>query len=94
MRSSKTLIKIEALTYRKYDVIFLSDCRMGCHEAAITKMLALNRNCSYKVYFNSTKDSRGVGIAIKRTIFHEVVELFKSGDENVILCKVKIKMYY
>ena len=64
---------------------------MGSHEAEIAKMLALNRNCSYKVYFNSTKDSRGVGIAIKRNIFHEVVEMFKSGDENVIMCKIKIK---
>jgi len=32
-----------------------------------------------------------VGIAIKRNIFHEIVEKYRSADENVILCKVKIK---
>jgi hypothetical protein len=91
MRSSKTFIKIEAITHRKHDIILLSDCRLGKCESDVSRMMGLNRNCSYKVYFNSTKDSRGVGIAIKRNIFHEIVDIYRSADENVILCKVKIK---
>jgi len=91
MRSSKTFIKIEALTYRKYDVIFLSDCRMGKFESNIARMMGLNRNCSYKLYVNSSKDSRGVAIAVKRSIYHEVLDTYRSPCENLILCKVKIK---
>jgi hypothetical protein len=90
-RNSKTFLKIEGATRKKQDVLFFSDCRIADKEKEFTKLMGLNMNCSYKVYINSNKDSRGVCIAIKRKIFHEVIEIFKSEDQNIILMKVKIK---
>ena len=90
-RNSKTFLKVEGITQYKNDVIFISDCRIGAKENDISRLFGLNKNASYKVYFNSNSDSRGVAIAIKRSIVHEIVETFKSEDQNVILCKVKIK---
>ena len=90
-RDSKTLIKIEGITFGKLDVIFLCDVRLGNHENEINHYFGLNRNCSYKCYWNSDRDSRGVGILIKRNVAHHVTELFKSEDQNVILMKVTIK---
>jgi len=40
---------------------------------------------------NSSRESRGVAIAIKRNISHEVLETYCTEDQNVILCKIKIK---
>jgi exonuclease III len=90
-RNSKTELKIEGVTSRKHEVLFFSDCRLGAQEEKIKKLLGLNRNCSYKVYFNSNLDSRGVGIAIKRSVYHEILDMFCSVDQNIILLKIKIK---
>ena len=35
-------------------------------------MFNLSRNGKYKIYYNSDKESRGVAIAIKASIFHVV----------------------
>jgi len=78
-------------TAKKHDILFLSDCRINQRESDITKMFGLNRNSSYKVYYNSDRESRGVAIAIKRNIFHEVIETHKSGDQKCILLKIRIK---
>ncbi len=54
--------------------------------------MGLTRNGSYKVYFNSSKESRGVGIAIKRNIKHEIVNRFVgNADENVLLLDIILK---
>ena len=54
-------------------------------------MMGLNRNCSYKIYYNSDRESRGVAIAIKRKIYHEILDTYRSDDQNILLMKVKIK---
>ena len=54
-------------------------------------MMGLNRNCSYKMYYNSDRESRGVAIAIKRKIYHEVLDTYRSEDQNILLMKLKIK---
>jgi len=69
----------------------MSDCRLKNKEVDVSRMLGLNRNCSYKLYCNSNKESRGVCVAIRRNINHEVLESYKSLDQNVLLLKVKIK---
>jgi exonuclease III len=65
--------------------------------------MGLTRNESYKVYFNSSKESRGVGIAmrnflksliffLKRNIKHEIVNRFiGNADENVLLLDIILK---
>jgi exonuclease III len=90
-RNSKSYLKIEGLTQKKLDILFICDCRLKDNEKEISKMMGLNRNASYKFYANSNKESRGVAIAIKRNIVHECLEWYKSLDQNVILCKIKIK---
>ena len=64
-RNSKTYLKIEGVTSFKHDIIFLCDLRLKDKESEIKKMFGLNRNACYKLYANSSKESRGVAIAIK-----------------------------
>jgi hypothetical protein len=81
-KNSKTMLKIEGVT----------DVRAGNRTADLSKMFSLTRHDSYKIYMNSTKDSRGVAIAVKRNIFHEVIDCVKdSVDENYILLKMTYK---
>jgi hypothetical protein len=52
----------------------------------------LTRNGSYKLYLNSTKDSRGVGIAIKRCIFNEIISTtLDNVNENYLILDMNIK---
>jgi len=89
-RNSKTFLKIEGVTSFKHDIIFLSDMRLKDKIADIKRMFGLNRHACYKLYSNSTNESRGVAIAIKSRITHEIIESFKTVDENLILLKIKI----
>ena len=88
--NNKTYLKIEGITGKKSDVIFIVDTRMGKKVKEIEKMMQLNKNGKYKLYSNSTKESRGVAIAIKSSIFHEVYETVKDINENFLILKVKI----
>jgi exonuclease III len=90
-RNSKSYCKIEGLTQGKHDVIFVCNCRLKDKSNEISRMMGLNRNASYKFYFNSSKESRGVAIAIKRNIVHEIIDQFATMDENLLLLKIKIK---
>jgi len=90
-RNSKSFLKIEGITQLKHDVLFLCDIRLKGKENDIGRMLGLNRNASYKLYANSDRDSRGVAVAIKRKIVHEIIEIYRSQDQNIILLKTKIK---
>jgi exonuclease III len=91
-RNAKTYLKIEGITGKKADIILISDIRAGCKGDDLTKLMGLTRNGSYKLYLNSTMDSRGVGIAIKRNIGHEIKTRYDGrGDENIILLDVILK---
>jgi len=88
---SKIYTKIEGVTSKKSDIIFLCDCRMGAKKAEIERMFRITRNGSYKLYSNSNKDSRGVAIAIRSDIFHEVENALLDRDENYIFLQISIK---
>jgi exonuclease III len=91
-RNSKTYLKIEGVTGKKSDIILLSDIRAKNKGEELKKMFGLTRNGSYKLYINSNKESRGVGIAIKRNIYHDIRRVYNGiGDDNVILLDVVIK---
>jgi hypothetical protein len=84
--NSKTLLKIEGITSKRADVILLSDVRIKDSGSEIKRLLNLSLNGSYKLDLNSTRDVRGVGIAIKRSISHEVKSMVcDNEDENYIL---------
>ncbi len=66
-KNAKTYVKIEGITSKQADIIFISDVRAKQKGKDIEKLMGLNRNGCYKLYLNSTKEARGVGIAIKRS---------------------------
>jgi exonuclease III len=91
-KNAKTLLKIEGVTGKKPEVILLTDIRAGNRSAEIRKFFSFTRHGSYKVYMNSTKDSRGVAIAVKRNIFHEVLDtVIDAVDENYLLLRLNFK---
>ena len=90
-RNSKSFIKVEGVTSFKHDVLFLCDVRLKDKELEIKRLFGLNKNESYKLYVNSSNESRGVAIAIKRKIAHEVQDTFNSVDQNIVMLKIKIK---
>jgi exonuclease III len=91
-KNAKTLLKIEGITGKKPDVTLLTDVRAGNRSTEICKLFSLTRHGSYKMYMNSTKDSRGVAIAVRRNIFHEVLDCVKDVvNENYILLRMTFK---
>jgi 5S rRNA maturation endonuclease (ribonuclease M5) len=60
------------VTGKRADVILLCDIRAKNRGEEIKKLFNLTMNGSYRVHLNSTKENRGVGIAIKRNIAHEI----------------------
>ena len=90
-KMSKTFIKIEGVTGKKADILFMCDCRMGRKSKEVEKMFNLSRNGKYKMYINSNAESRGVAIAIKASIYHVVNNIFKDVDGNIISMEVKIQ---
>jgi exonuclease III len=91
-KNAKTYVKIEGITSKQADIIFISDVRAKQKGKDIEKLMGLNRNGCYKLYLNSTKESRGVGIAIKRCIAQEVKKVIMDmQNENYILLDIIIK---
>ena len=86
--SNKTFLKIEGITAKKSDIILIVDTRMGAKVKEVEKMMQLTKNGEYKLFINSSRESRGVAIAIKSTIFHEVYETIKDPNENYLILKV------
>jgi exonuclease III len=84
-RNAKTYLKVEGITGKGPDVILISDVRASNKGNDITKLMGLTRNGSYKLYLNSTRESRGVGIAIKRNISHEIKSRYEGRDDNNLL---------
>ena len=68
-KNSKIYTKIEGVTSKKSDIILPSDCRMSNKGAEVERLFRLSRNGSYKLYWNSKSDSRGVAIAIRSEVF-------------------------
>ena len=90
--NAKGFLKIEGITGKKADIILICDCRLGGKKDEIIKLLNLTRNGSYKLYVNSTREARGVAIAIKREIIHEIEQEFLDvQNENYLILKMKIK---
>ena len=89
--SNKTFVKIEGITAKKSDIILIVDTRMGQKVKELEKMMQITRNGKYKLYSNSTRESRGVAIAVKSTLFHEVYEIIKDPNENYLILKVKVQ---
>jgi exonuclease III len=79
-------LKINAIAGYKSDIIFLSDTRLNGRDVTVTEKLTL----LYKMYHNSTKNSRGTAILISNRLDHEILDMVKDNDENILLIKVRI----
>jgi exonuclease III len=72
-------LKLSAIINYKADVILLSDVRLnGKHAAALAKL-----GLWYKVYFNSSRNSRGVAVLISNQVEHNVVETAADPQETL-----------
>jgi exonuclease III len=80
------LKKITAITMLCTDIIFLSDIRLGNRHNLddLKRAFLYNDNCSYNFVYNSTKNSRGVGILIKNSISVTGITEFRDENENIL----------
>jgi exonuclease III len=91
-RNAKIFLKIEGITGKRSDIIFMSDIRAANKQKEIEDLFRVTRNGNYVTYFNSSKSARGVGIAIRRKISHKVYHIRRDeGEENYILLDLEIK---
>ena len=84
---NKQLTKICAITALCTDIIFLSDIRLNSnneHVDKVKKLFLYNPVHSYEAFFNSTKNSRGVGILISKKLNYTVKKTLRDSDENII----------
>jgi exonuclease III len=89
-------LKICGITKLKSDVIFLSDVRLSNKNLIsaggdISKSFINNLYEKYDMYYNSTKNRRGVAILFKNSLQYEILEQKNSECENIMLVKAKIK---
>jgi exonuclease III len=77
---------VSAIIGYNSDVIFLSDLRLnGKDRIALDKF-----RLKYKVYFNSSKNSRGVAVLISLQVEHEILDTVNDQQENFILLHLKL----
>jgi exonuclease III len=89
--SLKILVKVEGVTGGGADVICMSDIRLGKRASHVERLFRLSQNGQYKLVFNSTRDSRGVGIAIREGRGIEIINEWRDEDEeNWLTLEVKI----
>ena len=89
--NNKTFVKIEGITSKKSDIILISDCRIGKRGKEVERIFGLALNGKYKLYQNSDKDSRGVAIAIKGSVYHEILQKWVDIDNNYLIMRVRIQ---
>jgi exonuclease III len=91
-KNNITKEKIYAITQEKTDVILICDLKLNSdvqkaevHD--VEKYFMLN---GYKLYHNSTKSTRGVGILISRKLAHTTVNVHKDPDCNILFLEMEI----
>jgi exonuclease III len=89
-------LKVNGITKLGSDVIMLSDTRLSnkhlisCAEE-LRKLFATNLHCAYDFHFNSTRNKRGVGILLKKTVPFSVQDQLADTEENFLLLKVLLR---
>ena len=89
----KFLTKINSVLELKSDVICLQDIRLSNKRGILENFLNHNQHGSYILYENSSKDSRGVCILIKRSLDVQVNKQYCDIHENVLLLKLSRHNY-
>ena len=84
-------LKIHGIVQLRTDIIFLSDIRLGS-KSSITvfkKMFQTNPYGSYEFYYNSSTNSRGVGILIKTNLNVSVRAEARDSSENILALQIQ-----
>ena len=84
--------KIYSIVKNKDNIIFLSDIRLNSTNQ-IAGLNDLEKKLSfygYKLYHNSRKSSRGVGILISRKLNCTITRQFVDVDDNILLLEIEI----
>jgi exonuclease III len=89
------LIKIEALSGTKSDIIFVSDLRLGNKNATastgdISRQFLVNSNGTYNFLSNSTQNKRGVGILYKKELPLSIIRTVSDPEENFLIASVEL----
>jgi len=79
-------LKVSAIVNYNSDVIFLSDLRLNGKDKIVMDKFRLK----YKVYFNSSGNSRGVAVLIKFQVEQELLDTVADPQENFILLRIKL----
>jgi hypothetical protein len=93
MASIHHLVKVYGVVKLKTDVVFLSDIRL-CNARGISNSLKItnsfltNPYCSYKFYFQSCSNKRGVGILIKQNLNLVILQEERDPDDNYLALRV------
>jgi exonuclease III len=89
------LRKFYGIVSLKTDIILLSDIRM-CNKSGSTDMkfindtFAINPYCSYTFLHQSVKNSRGVGILIKKALMFDLLDSAGDPGDNFLVVKARI----
>ncbi len=59
----------------------------------IKNTFSVNPYCSYDFYHQSLKNSRGVGILIKKSLTHDILDTWGDAEDNFLVLKVRIREY-
>jgi exonuclease III len=86
-------LKIYGITALKTDIIFLSDIRLSNRNLIscandVSKIFLTNQHGQYEFFYNSTKNSRGTGILIKKNFNMQVIDRWDEPGENALLLKI------
>jgi exonuclease III len=89
-------LKIAAITNLNKDVILLSDIRLANKNLStcksdMEKCFLINSTAPYTFVANSTKNKRGVGILIKKSLPAKILSAISDPEENFLLLKIEIK---
>ena len=86
-KSSHFKQKILAILSKKCDIILLQDVRASSKLSTIEKIITCTMFGNYKLIANSTLSKRGVALLYKNTLNLNVISLYKSPCQNLLLVK-------
>jgi len=76
-----TYTKTTAISNLGADIVFLSDMRLNNKHKKIVDIFRTD----YRLFYNSSKAKRGVGILVKNSINITIINTFQDAEENILL---------
>jgi hypothetical protein len=86
----KQIKKISSILSLYTTFIFLSDIRLGntVTQEDIEKTFMCNKIKNYSLFHNSSRNKRGVGILIDKSIDYRIIDTYRDPDENILGLKI------